>query len=143
MLGTETQESQLSVTVRAALSAIKAHEETTNNCCKKQLSSIGTQLYPSATELKECYGKRMKRNRLTRRALKVSSHAVWSLSKKVKVATVQEEPWPGVVLLLAGVMPSSSRGKEIVPAFRLGAEDKGQPAQEAVRGQEGSESSRT
>lgn len=83
-----------SVALRTTLSAIKACEETIHNCCKKQLSSTGAHLYPWAAELKECYGKRTRRNRMTWRPLKVFSHAGWSLSKKVKVATAQEEPWP-------------------------------------------------
>lgn len=61
----------------------------------------------------------------------------------MKVATAQKSRGPGVDLLLAGVKPSSSSGEETAPSFCPGAEDKGQPAPEAVTGQEGSESSRT
>lgn len=61
----------------------------------------------------------------------------------MKVVQFMKSRGPGVVLLLAGVKPSSSRGMEIAPSFCPGAEDKGQPAPEAIRGQEGSESSRT
>lgn len=50
--------------------------------------------YTHDKEINECHGKRMKRNRMTSRALKLPSHAGWSLSKKLKAATAQEELWP-------------------------------------------------
>lgn len=64
------------------------------------------------------------------------------LEQESEGSTAQEELWLWGSAA-AGRGQALRRGKETAPSFCPGAQDKGQPAPEAVMGQEGSENSRT